>query len=251
MHFFVSNFLWKSLSYPPCIYILKTVILSEVFVYWPCCVCILCIVCACAVCVLYVCMSVCYMHVLCVYGVCLYVLWCVYVGIMGTLDTFSQQSKTEERQPNILCFRHQERKVTLHSITPRYFHLKTLTKEIPSYLEATGGKSISLWLQPNRQWSPSMNTVTTSTKGGFDSRQLHLALLRKCTQLFWSLRHDPKTPKMLRVIGCWIQSCALAASGEREGEVCAENSSLSNICENVSFVGVLEQILLISSFQFY
>jgi hypothetical protein len=63
---------------------------------------------------------------------------------MGTLDTFSQQSKTEERQPNILCFRHQERKVTLHSITPRYFHLKTLTKEIPSYLEATGGKSISL-----------------------------------------------------------------------------------------------------------
>lgn len=47
------------------------------------------------------------------------------------------------------------------------------------------------------------------------------------------------------------KSCALAASREREGKVCAEKSSLSDIWEKVSFVGVLEQILLISSFQFY
>lgn len=47
------------------------------------------------------------------------------------------------------------------------------------------------------------------------------------------------------------KSCALAASRECEGKVCAEKSSLSDIWEKVSFVGVLEQILLISSFQFY
>lgn len=58
---------------------------------------------------------------------------------------FLSKGKAEEMQLNTLYFRHRERKVTLHSITPRYFHLKTLTKEIPSHLEATGGeKSLSL-----------------------------------------------------------------------------------------------------------
>lgn len=166
-HFFVSSFLWKPLTQLTCVHILKTIILNKV------CVCL-----------------------------------CVCVWVLGYIFSAKGWQNLLEKKGNLISFalgRIQERKAMLHNIIPRYFHLKIWTKEIPGYLEATGEKSRYLCasnLTDNE--APQGAVWQPPPKHAFRSCQLHLALLRKCTQLSLSLMiqrsHDSESQRRWRAV---------------------------------------------------